>query len=383
MANDIGFLLGAGASYELGMPLVDELTVEFKKAILRVWNMPYYRLPKEIDTILSPLFNNNTLNYEDIIGRIEVEINRNRNQALHQEWHAVLSRYLEVIFVLLLERHSKNQIYINERLQFLEPIQNYCKNSPLWIFSLNHDLIIEMLTKYLDLPLKNGFKELIDINGIKFEQLSRENMEKSQFDFIYNESGINLIKLHGALDIYVHRDENNYLKIFNGSKDTNETINNINHLIKNDATVKNGVKCTNEITYYDKDNILQFLRMTIMSGKHKYSSKVSHNMDDWFFKIFKGHINYVSELYCIGISFQDKHVNTVIYDWLSFSKERKMFIVNPYIENIPNEFNHISDQIEIIKKGFLDFLNQDEKKNLLKIKFNQQMRNLSRKNLLK
>ena len=32
MEKGIGFILGSGASYELGLPLVDELTIEFKKA---------------------------------------------------------------------------------------------------------------------------------------------------------------------------------------------------------------------------------------------------------------------------------------------------------------------------------------------------------------
>ena len=379
MSKGKGFLLGAGASYELGLPLVDELTIEFKTAITRLWDSPYYKMPQEIETILLPLFENKSLNYEDIIGRIEVEIQRNRNKDLYQEWYAVLHRFLEVIYYLLFERHERNQQYIQERLNLLQPINNYCKEAPLWIFSLNHDILIEMVANHFSIPLKCGFKDFIEIAGLTFESLSRENMESNSFDFIQNNKGINLIKIHGALDIFVHGDEKSYLKISH----KNNIIEKIKYLTDNDPSVKEGVKVTNEITYYDENKILQFLRMTIMSGKHKYSSKVSHNMDDWFFKIFKGHINYVTELYCIGLSFQDQHVTSVLYNWLSLSQERKMIIVNPYIKSIPNEFNHLSDQVEIINKGFLDFLNANEKNNKIKIKFNETMRNFSRKKFIK
>lgn len=382
MTKTTGFLLGAGASYELGLPLVDELTIEFKRSILRNWNAPYYKVSRKIEEVLYPLLNDNSMNYEDIIGRIEVEINRTRgNNQLYQEWYAVLGRYLEAVSILLLERHTKNEQFINERLYLLEEIKNFCSEKPLWIFSLNHDLIIEMFAKYYQIPLKCGFNTYKEVSGIKFEELSREDMEKNRFKFIYNEAGINLVKLHGSLDIFTYLDGKSYLKLAHNIGNDSTLIKGINQLISNDPTIKQGVKCTNEITYYDENNVLQFLRMTIMSGKHKYSSKVSHNMDDWFFKIFKGHINYVNELYCIGYSFQDKHINSVVYDWLAFSNERKIIIVNPYIKEIPNDFKHISDQVEIQNKGFLNFLNKKNKK--MDIKFNQTFRDLSRKKLIK
>lgn len=382
MSTNIGFLLGAGASYELGLPLVDELTIEFKRSILKTWNTSYYKVAKEIEEIIYPLLNDQSMNYEDIIGRIEVEINRTKeNRKLYQEWYALLGRYLEAIFMLLLERHTKNEQFINERLYLLEGIKEFCFEKPLWIFSLNHDLIIEIVANYFKIQLNCGFNTYKKVSGIKFEELLQEDMEKNKFKFIYNDPGINLIKLHGSLDLFTYLEGRSYLKLACDNKNICNLIKDINKLILNDPTIKEGVKCTNEITYYDEDNILQFLRMTIMSGKHKYSSRVSHNMDDWFFKIFKGHINYIKDLYCIGYSFQDRHINNVIYDWLISSNNRKIIIVNPFIKEVPNEFKHVSNQIEIVNKGFLEFLNKKDK--VIDIKLNHFFRNLSRKNLIK
>jgi len=384
MEEKVGFLIGAGASYELGLPLVDELTIEFKRALLRTKEMPYYRVPKEISSIVFPLLESDDLNYEDIIGRIEVEIQRCRgNNNLYQKWYGILARYLEAVFYLLLERHDKNKTFIKARLDLFEPLKNYCCNNPLWIFSLNHDLLVEIIAKHLGIPIKFGFKDTIQINGLTFEKLSRENMEKNQFSFFQKDPGINLIKLHGALDVFVEGDEKNYLKIINQGNDITGIIDDVSKILEGDASTKEGVKCTNHITYYDEDNVLQFLRITIMSGKHKYSSRISHTMDDWFFKIYKGHINYIKNLYSIGYSFQDLHVNNVLYDWLTFSKERKLKIVNPHLSRIPNYFSHISDQIEIINLGFLEFLNQKSNKNQMLAMINSKLRNYSRKKFIK
>ncbi|MEN8250703.1 MAG: hypothetical protein ABFS32_17350 [Bacteroidota bacterium] len=282
MGKTTGFLLGAGASYELGLPLVDELTGEFKSALFRNKGTRYYQLPKEIESIVIPLLERKNLTYEDIIGRIEVEIQRCRgNNSLYQQWHNVLSRYLEAVYYLLLERHVRNKTYINERLYLLEPLKEYCSESPLWIFSLNHDLLIETIAKYLNIPIKYGFYENTKINGFEFQKLTRQNMENNRFSFIKKDGGINLIKLHGSLDVFVQGDDKNYVKVVNHTDDYAGIIDDVNCLLKNDSSVKEGVKCTNQITYYDTNNILQFLRCTIMSGKHKYSSRVSHNMDDY------------------------------------------------------------------------------------------------------
>ncbi|HKK12990.1 MAG TPA: hypothetical protein VJ945_09155 [Flavobacteriaceae bacterium] len=379
MNKKFGFLLGAGASYELGLPLVDELTIEFKRALLRTKGTKYYSGPKEIEDILIPLLDNRSLNYEDIIGRIEVEIKRCRgNNPLYQKWHGFLGKYLEAIYYLLLERHYKNKSFINQRLHLLEPLKEFCSDNPLWIFSLNHDLLIEIIAKHLSLPIKYGFHENIKIMDYSFERLSRENMESNQFSFFQNGAGINLIKLHGSLDIFVQGDEKNYLKLVNTGSGKTDLIDDVNNLLKQDASSKQGVKCTNEITYLDDNKVLQFLRITIMSGKHKYSSMVSHTMDDWFFKIFKGHINYIQTLFSIGYSFQDLHVNSVVYDWLSFSPQRKLVIVNPGIKDIPNSFRHLMDQIEILNMTFLEFLNKNSTKRYLYSKINNKFRDVGR-----
>ncbi|TGK87198.1 hypothetical protein EHQ24_03120 [Leptospira noumeaensis] len=354
-----GFLLGAGASYNLGMPLTDELTKEFKSILIAAIDTPYFKVQRNIFDLIYPILTNPNNTYEDIIGTLEVEIRRHENRAISQQIHDVLSRYLELVYSILLSRHERNKNFINLQLDFFKPILEYCKDGPLWVFSLNHDVMIEIICSYFNIPLKCGFNEKLKINNIEFEMLSRSEMKKNKFSFHTKESGINLIKLHGSLDLFVKNDELNYIKVSIDKNDHLKIIEDLKKLdqIEKETSISFGVRCTNEIAYYDEENILQFLRKTIISGKHKYSTKISHTMDDWFFKLFKSYINSVDELYSIGYGFLDPHINQVLIDWLEFSSKRNITIVNPNIKNIPSNFSYLDKQIKIINSGIITFLN--------------------------
>ncbi|RAV99647.1 SIR2 family protein [Pseudochryseolinea flava] len=377
-----GFLLGAGASFELSMPLVDELTKTFKSALLRNIDKPYYSCPDKIKNVVRSLLLDKDLNYEEILGRIEIETMRNRDEKLHNDWHWLLGRYNEAIFILLLDIHERNLSYIEERLELLAPIGNFITDKPLWVFSLNHDLLFEMLCAHLNIPVKFGFGERVSIGKFQFDKLSRDHMDKNKFSFLKGR-GVNLVKIHGALDLFVQGNDKEYFKIVNESS-WNGIVKDVSALVASDTATKDyGGRVANEVTYNDDNGELQFLRMSIMSGKHKYSRRVQHNLDEWFFKIFQGHINHVEQLYCIGYSFGDSHINNVIYEWMSFSEKRKITIVDPAISSIPLPFRHLKEQVTLIQSGFLQFLNQDSsdfQKN--KIKLFEEARKLSRKMLI-
>lgn len=380
MADVNGFLLGAGASFELGMPLVDELSVNFKTALLRTIDKPYYKCPVEIRKVVESLLSDADLSYEEILGRIEIEIQRNHAPDLHNEWHWLLGRYIEAIYFLLLECHQRNIEYVKERLDLFKPLKLYSKDQPLWVFSLNHDVLFEIICNYLKIPIKFGFHDETQIRGLTFQRLTSENMAANQFAFFQNSNGVNLVKLHGALDLFVQGNKKDYLKLTNSASPF-DILSDIASLIKNDAARKDfGVRVANEVTYNDESGELQFLRMSIMSGKHKYSKRLQHNLDEWFLKIFQGHINHVTHLYAIGYSFGDPHINNAVYDWLAFAPSRKLTIVDPNIGKVPASFRHLKDQIYIKRLGFLRFLNQDARKFiLLKISLFEKARSLSRR----
>ena len=224
--------IGAGATYDCGMPLVWELTAE-----IRCWLTPEKLISfnknwqsqgggwnQDVVSCLVSLLENRNLHYENIIGAIEVECSRERDKSKRQSYHAALGFLLQSVYGLLLERQVKNTRYSLAALDdFLSIKELADKNKPLWVFSLNHDCIIEMLALKSGIPLKSGFNEEVSIpmkiadgsiHSFLFERLSRKSIQENKYDFFgHGEFGINLIKLHGSLDIFGQNDELNYLKI--------------------------------------------------------------------------------------------------------------------------------------------------------------------------
>ena len=321
-------LLGAGASYDCGMPLVWELTAEIRRWLTKQklvafnnnWKQQGGGWCDEVISNLIDLLENNDLHYENIIGAIEVEFARERNELKRQDYHAAHGFLLQAVYGLLLERQIKNSSYAISALKDFKGLESLVeKNKPLWVFSLNHDSILEMLAANLSIPIKSGFNEKVkismtsdgkDISIVEFERLSRETIKSNGYDFFKaGEKGINLIKLHGSLDIFGQADELNYLKVksINGEASSYpkhlELIDSINRKL----SINHRVVCTNESVYLDELGEIQFLRKSLLSGAHKFSKKISQIAPPEFLSLFKGNINYASELICIGYSFGDKH----------------------------------------------------------------------------
>jgi hypothetical protein len=195
-------------------------------------------------------------------------------------------------------------------------------------------------------------------NFLSFERLSREDIKRGQYKFFESgEYGINLLKIHGSLDIFGQGNDLNYLKILLINKnplsyvEQLEKVNIINH----NLVLSTRVRAINENVYLDDKGVEQFLRKSLLSGIYKFSKRVTQIAPPEFLELFKQYLNSVSELSCIGYGFGDKHINVILRDWLSSSGERRLSIINPKVE-IPDTFNPLSKQITIISKSTADFL---------------------------
>lgn len=372
--------IGAGATYDCGMPLVWELTAEIKRWLTpeklisfnKNWKSQGGGWDQAVVSCLISLLENKDLHYENIIGAIEVECSRERDQTKRQSYHAALSFLLQTVYGLLMERQVKNTRYALSALDDFSSIKELAeKNKPLWVFSLNHDCIIEMLASKSGIPIRSGFNEEIIIpmktgdgvtHQIPFERLSRESIDENRYDFFrHGEYGINIIKLHGALDIFGQNDELNYLKIKpieNKPESFAHQLQLINQ-INQDIALRDGIVCTNENIYEDEKGEIQFLRKSLLSGAHKFTKKLSQIAPSEFLSLFKGNLNYADELICIGYSFGDKHIDDQIVEWMSFLGSRKLTIVNPGIGSCPDKMKHLIGQVECKPIGASDYFRQE------------------------
>ena len=159
-----GLFVGAGASYEVGMPLVWDLTSELKTWLtpqkLRELNAGWCTqglgggYPDEVIEELARVLVLPDLHYESILGFLETQFRRYSQEPRQHHFHGLYAWLVEAVYWILLLRHVNSVTFIERNLRYLDGIVRLAqKNSPLWIFSLNHDLIIECLAAANNIPI--------------------------------------------------------------------------------------------------------------------------------------------------------------------------------------------------------------------------------------
>jgi hypothetical protein len=378
--ESIGLFLGAGASFELGMPLVRDLTDELKAwltpAKLRDLNTSWRSQGGGYsDAVIEDFATWLTLpqvHYESILGHLETQFRRPSSP--QQEYHGLYSWLVELVYFILYFRHVLNVSYIEYNLRFIEGIASLAaKHSPLWIFSLNHDLIIECLAARYNLPLNCGFttdvitlprrnKVGAKIGELKAESITAAQLEKGLPFFQPGISGINLLKIHGALDIFTFRDGKDLMKLLPLEPTVAGVIGALRTANEELICVlphqANPIKTTNEITYADDAGEMQFLRRSLLAGAYKFDKRHSQVLPPPLLSHFQSNLNYVSTLVCIGYGFGDDHINQVIRKWLEFSAARNIEIVSPGNQNIPACLLHLATQVTLKDSTATDYFDQ-------------------------
>lgn len=375
-----GLLLGAGASYDVAMPLAQELTHELKRwltpqklrALNNHWRDQGFGYSDDAVGVLSQALDAEGLSYEHIIGNLEVF----RDRTPDAGYHGLLAFLSEIVYFLLKERHVKNVGLIEQNIQYLDGITTLARtNYPLWVFSLNHDLIMECFAAHSGIPLKAGYQEetvhlpRYDDSGIRAGELRahvlrRQQIAQGQLDFFgVGHYGINLLKIHGSLDEFAFNDAQDMLKlapIGDGVRGVLTTLQIANEQVRYvDPRLPRGYATTpNEIIYRDTDGDMQFLRRTPLGGVFKFQHQSHQILPYEVLQRFDTYLNYVTRLVCIGYGFGDHHVNQSIRNWLERSDDRNITIVDPLCSGVPGFLLHLFHQIEIRNVDATQYLDE-------------------------
>ena len=380
-----GLLLGAGASYDIGMPLLLELTHELKSWLtpdkLRNLNQHWRRggtefgYPDHVIEDFASVLDREDMHYESILGYLQAQSRRDPDTL--QAYYGLYLFLSGIIYALLQERHLLNIGYIERNIRYLDGIKAFVgENAPLWIFSLNHDLIIECFAADTGIPLKSGFTddhirlprrnpEGAIIGDLMAELLPEDVLKTQGLPFYRSgQTGINLLKIHGSLDIFTQRDGRDVLKLLpvgEGVQGVLSSLRIANHELKYVSPGWPGGEVTgsNEIIYADHSGEMQFLRRSLLAGAYKFASRHSQVVPNELLDYFRSNLNYLTRLVCIGYGFGDQHINQVIRDWLEFSSGRRLTIVDPNADHVPNDFLHVAPQIDLELSKCTDYLDQE------------------------
>lgn len=344
----VGLFIGAGASYEAGMPLVGELTNIIKKNILFKIDTKLFTF-KDSNQKEDFIQNINSMdkdNYEDFLGTLEGRGN---------DWHGIVTQLTECIHLLLFEIQGNiRNLFLAQVLFYEGLISFFNQNGNVSIFTLNHDTLFEEILKYFKIPYKDCFfdNDNHKFNDFKFKTLTSEQLKNNDIDwFSGSEKGVNILKLHGAIDIFSTDDRKKLLKIDSCKANFYSIYDAITKLEQNNIDVCNRdkIRVNNEITIEDSNNVLQFLRRSLLSGTHKYQNSQQIMPLD-FLNIFDNKLHELSELIIIGYSFGDSHIDDVILKWLS-RDGNKIKIYDPHFDiEQKTEFLEYAENIQIFKK---------------------------------
>lgn len=372
-----GFFLGAGASYELGMPLVVELTEILKRdhtpELLR--KMQNFQQPSSslhwsheaLEALIS-LLADPELHYEAVIGAVEVEAQRRGPP--RESFEDIRLHLVDMVSRHLIGQHAHHLKFTLSGMDYFLEFARYIeKNKPLNVFSLNHDVMIEEACTHLSKPLRAGYFK--DDNyysdafdgasfDFKFESLTGSQMKQGQLNFhVPGEEGVNLYKLHGALDTFLFNSRKDFVrfypeKLMAGSHiQMLQKMQNENHRIE----TEDGYRSVEMMTLKDSRDEEQFFDRSIITGAFKFQGvRNSSQILTLMFQQFKTAIYSVQELICVGYGFGDLHVNEVMAKWLCSSKSHRLVIVDPFFDRVPQFMLHLKSQIDLQKKTFFEFL---------------------------
>jgi hypothetical protein len=385
-------LIGAGFSYDLGMPLAKGFTKDLFhylspdkiRYFMEIWKKsnPYGKGrsidPSVMDEVLEMFMthkSNEEANYEGFLKEIQMLHNKpGTTQSRRDTLHFAFGRFFDLIIQMFWMYQVNNYDWYVSNKEYYKSFSSFVSdNVETWIISLNHDLFIEFLSFELGIPLSFGSEKKVEfpINNLNYQQkitfnfVERENLELSRMNFFKDKRGINLLKLHGGINEFSYDNDSKVLHLSINDCDTPLTylsktdtvLHRMNYLINGQE-----VKIGGEIAVSDLNGEMQFLRHSILTGGYKYSETFDPKPGEEKIQLMEEILSKVDELTIVGYGFGDIHVNQRLYNAMLLNKDLSIMIVDPYISAKP-EFLKPFDykfRIKTVRAGVAEFFSYME-----------------------
>lgn len=365
------WLLGAGFSWEFGMPLVWELTDEIRRlltpeAVRRqiASAAPGHGYPQALVEEFLTVLGRSELHYEQIIGWLQTESLTRGRTADHQHLHRLTGALQDVVCRVLLANHKKYAATFPLALPWFAGLDDHLPaEEPLWIFSLNHDVYVEMIGADLGIDVQCGYAgrsiTLLSSTGEErvFDQLTREEIAAGDLHFgPSNRRGVNLVKLHGSLDVFGYDELKTYLRVRPVAHGSTGWLTAVESIERDMHALHDGKRfpVIGEICTRDTTGEIQFLRRTVVAGMLKFDRQLTYNAPVELLRYFSRKLDDFDTLVVIGYSWSDAHVNGPVENWLTRRPKARVVVVNP--RGLPPSMSAIADRCEVLPYGAAEYL---------------------------
>lgn len=357
-------LLGAGFSYDLGMPLASELTEVF----LRPFNWWSTRSLARTLATKDPYSKGRPINFVAIERALKLVLERKKQgctnyeallaeiEALHHapgteqtdrdSYHFVFGFLYDLIYGILYayQLDAYTNLYTRNHRHFGKLGDLLCSEQPTWIFSLNHDLFVECLAIDQGIPITYGDSSTITFprsNLHSHDTLELTYSEPSDFatngpGWLRKGNGINLVRLHGGLAEHAYKDRAIICNPSLAHASSSELISELQR-IESMAYYNRGLRVPSgrDRVITGPDGTLDILRRTMLTGGHKYTKTTKPKKGEEKLQLLEQVLKETDELTVIGYSFGDGHVNHRISNAMVLNSKLRLRSVDPKGKRCP------------------------------------------------
>lgn len=344
------------------------------------WRTRGFGYPDEVIEDVTHFLTEEQFDYEALLAHLEGCYLEDAREGFAQAYHGLYAYVAQAVYQLLYRRQVERRNSYREGLQYFEGIVPLARqHRPLWIFSLNQDVLVECIAalfgievncgfsqRTISLPCRNAAGEVIAT--LAAEVLTESEMASGQLPFCKpGWPGINLLKLHGALDVFRLGDSNDLVRI-KPKEDTFDAIIDALQIANEgllDATlaatlVPEAMAVTNKIPYVDSNGQPQVLGRTLLASAARLTDPYPQLMQRRRLEYFRGSLTQVDHLTAIGYSMSDieanEEVNGIVREWLEAAGHRRLEIVLPGKPQIPPFLLPLAGQVALTPASATTYL---------------------------
>ena len=364
------------------MPLRDELNTEILawltptslRKINATWRARGYGHSDEVIDGLVKVLESSDFDYESLLHQWEAEYIAGAGDARGPSYHSLYAWLAQVVSLALYRRQASHRSVFQDGLPYFAGLAPLVRdNAPLWVFSVNHDVLVECLAAHFGIPVNCGFSSRTIalpcrrspgtiIATLQADVLGEAELANADLPFFPpGTPGINLLKIRGALDVFALGDGNDLIKLKPQAQTFDAIIDALQ--IANEGLLDAGLSpdplsVTNQIPFIDQDGERRVLRRTLLASATRLTDPYPQLMQRRFLEYFRAALGQVDQLTAIGYSMGDAEVNEIVQDWLTESADRHLEIVAPRIQQVPAGMEPLSLQITLTPSSTTTYLEQ-------------------------
>jgi hypothetical protein len=363
---------------ELNAELLAWLGPDSLRRLNATWRARGFGHPDDVIEDVAGRLGPEGFDYEALLAHLEAQYLEDAREGHAKAYHGLYAWLAQLVYQMLYRRQVERRDSYREGLQYFEGVAHLAKaNQPLWIFSLNHDVLVECIAALFGIEVSCGFSEREvalpcrnasgqPIAALRAQVLTDAEMASGRLGFFKQGwPGINLLKLHGALDVFTvgqGRDlirllpaEETFDAIIDALQIANEGLLDPNLV---SSLVPDALALMNQIAYIDANDQPQVLGRTLLASAARLTDPYPQLMQRRLLAYFRANLEPAQRLVAVGYGMTDADVNEIVQEWLQGSAARRLEIVAPGITDVPAFLQPWSGQIELVPASTTIYLEQ-------------------------